>query len=297
MIRKFELHEPDSVAGASSLLAQYGDEAKILAGGTELFLVLKEGFASYPHLINIKTIAGLDQLSYDQEQQVLRIGSLVTHRTLEKSPMIKEQFPLMAEVEHQIANVRVRNVGTIGGNLCFAEPHADPGTLLLACGARVKASNGGRERELSIPELFVDYYETALEPDEILTEISVPRLAENVVGAYLRFCPGERPTVGVAALVNFGDGTGIEDVVLALGCVNPRPIRAEEAEVVLCGKAIEEATTRLDQAGELAARVCDPLNDLRGTAEYKRQLVKVLVKRAIQEACRRREASSEKAKG
>ncbi|PWT82996.1 MAG: carbon monoxide dehydrogenase, partial [Acidobacteria bacterium] len=125
------------------------------------------------------------------------------------------------------------------------------------------------------------------DPDEILTEIKVPFLSENTFGAYLRFCPGERPTAGVAALVTFAARGCIEDVVLTLGCVNPRPIRAVEAESILRGQTLNEALTCLEQAGEAGARVCNPVDDLRGSIEYKRHIVKVLIKRVFRLACRR----------
>ena len=288
MIRKFLLHEPDTVEATSFLLSKYGADARVLAGGTELFLELKRGLVSYKHVINIKTISGLDRVGYDEEKKLLRIGSLVTHRVLEKSKLVNEKFPLLAEVERQIGNIRVRNVGTLGGNLCLAEPYADPGTPLLALGARVKVRNAKRERELGLGDFFVRSYETALEPDEILTEIKVPRLAENAIGVYLRFCPAGRLIVGVAGLITFTAGQGIEDLVLTVGCVHSKPIRAMEVESLLHGRPVDEALARLEQAGELAARISNPVDDLRGSAEYKRHIVKVLTKRVFREACRRR---------
>ena len=151
MLRPFRLHEPETVADAVGLLGQYGEEASLYAGGTELLLAMKEGLLRYGHLINVKTVGGLSGLTYDEGAGVLRIGSGVTHRTLERSAIVAADFPLIAQTEGGVANVRVRNVGTIGGNLCFAEPHSDPGALLLLYNATVTAqgTSGPRSMPLS----------------------------------------------------------------------------------------------------------------------------------------------------
>src|SRR6185295_6170968 len=170
MLRRFRLEEPQSVAETSELLGRFGDSAKIYAGGTELLLAMKEGLVQYERLINVKRL-GLNKIS--AENGTVKIGALCTHHELELSPAIQQRLPSLLKLEHNVANVRVRQAGTIGGNLCFAEPHADPGTLLMALGATMVAETGNGKREIAAKDFFVDAYETLLTADEVLTEIRV----------------------------------------------------------------------------------------------------------------------------
>ncbi|HEX9445330.1 MAG TPA: xanthine dehydrogenase family protein subunit M [Candidatus Binatia bacterium] len=284
MIESFHLHQPDSVPAALALLAEHPEEARVLAGGSELILLLKMGLVSAKHVVNIKKIPGLAGLAYESGSRTLKIGALVTHRALEKSPVIREHYPLIAQMERRLANVRIRNVGTLAGNVSFAEPHADPGTLLLAYGARVKLKSAAGERVLTMGEFFVDYYQTALRSDELLTEIEVPKPAEHATGAYVRFCPGERPMAGVAAFLEWRSGA-CGGARVALGCVGPTPIRAEEVEAWTAGKGRDEILARAEELGGRAAAITQPLEDVSGTVEYKRQIVKTLVARALTSAC------------
>jgi len=280
-VRPFAILEPLSVAEASSMLVEHGEAARLYAGGTELLLVMKEGLLHYDYLVNLKTVPGLDQVRYDAATGQVHIGALVTHRTLERSPVIQQHLPVLAQAESQVANVRVRNVGTIGGNLCFAEPHADPGPVLLLYGATVTLASATGQRELPLGQFFVDSFEVALEPGEILTEIHVPVLPPRSAAAYLRFAFLERPSVGVGvALTLDGSGQGVVDARIAVGCVGPKPTRMEEAEALLKGLSLEEALARAEQAGELAGRQSRAVSDLHGSAEYKEHLVKVLTRRA-----------------
>ncbi len=282
MLRSFDLEEPTTVAEASRLLARYGESAKIYAGGTELLLVMKEGLAHYERLINVKTIPGLNEIRYEDQAGLLRIGALATHRSLETSALAREHFPAIAKMEREVANVRVREVGTLGGNLCFAEPHADPGTLLLVFDARVKAEKALGERLIPLREFFSGTYATCLEPDEILTEVQVPALPPRSQAAYLKFGFLERPSVGVAATITLSkDHKGVEAVRIAVGCAGPIPRRMPEAETLLLGKSVDEALARVDAAGALAARAADAISDLHGGADYKEHLVKVLTAKAV----------------
>ena len=293
MISPFTLHQPDSLEAACSLLRQHGEEAKILAGGSELVLLLKMGLARPGHLIDIKGIPDLDRIHFDSSTQLLRIGALVTHRALELAAAVREHFPLFAQMERQLASVRVRNVGSLGGNLSFAEPHADPGMLLLAYRARIKARSASGERTIDLSDFFADYYKTALEENEILTGIELPKPGENFSGTYCRFCPGERPSAAVALLMEWKDG-GCENVRLVMGCVGPRPIRAEEVEESLSKKSAEEILAKTEETATKAALLCDPLDDFWGSADYKRQIVKTLVLRALSRLCEERISSQEK---
>ncbi len=287
MISPFFLYQPDSLEEASSLLAQCGEDAKILAGGSELILLFKMSLSHAKYVIDIKRISQLGHLVFDDRNRVLRIGALVTHRTLENSEIVQKHFPLLAELERKVGNVRIRNVGTLAGNLCFADPHSDPSALLLAYESKVRVLSVRGERTVEISDFFVDYYETALGKDEILIEIEVPKLPENSSGIFLRFCPGERPIVTVAVLMRWEDGA-CDNGRLVLGCVGPKPIRAREVEESLKGKSVNEILARAEDAGGRAAALCDPLGDVWGSIEYKRQIVKTLVSRGITQLCQER---------
>jgi carbon-monoxide dehydrogenase medium subunit len=281
MLQPFALEEPTSVREASALLARYGEAARLYAGGTELLLAMKEGLLHYDRLINIKTIAGLSGITRDVD--ALRIGATTTHRTLERSPEVHTHFPALTRLEAHIANVRVRGTGTIGGNLCFAEPHADPGTLLQVYDARVKLARQGSARTLAIEAFFVGTFEVALAGDELLTEIQIPYLPAHAAAAYRKFGLLERPSVGVAVAVT-ALPSGVQDVRMAVGCVGPTPRRIHEAEAMLSGKEIAAVRACLPAAGELAGRAADAVSDLHGSADYKAYLVGVLLRRAFEDA-------------
>lgn len=280
MLRPFRLEEPDSVKAASESLARYGDSAKVYAGGTELLLAMKEGLVHFECLVNVKKIPGLDRINLDNGN--VRIGALSTHRQLERSGTLQEKLPVLVEMERNVANLRVREVGTIGGNLTFAEPHADPGTLLLALDATVVAQKAGGSREIPMTEFFVDAYDAAVEEDEVLTEIVVPLPAANAAVRYRKFGYLERPSAG-AALHVMADAAreSVRDVRIAVGCVGPKSMRVEEAEAALRGKSLEEAAQRMAEAGDIAGRAGDAISDLHGSAEYKEHIVKVLLTRAF----------------
>ena len=280
MLRPFRLEEPESVKEASESLARYGDSAKIYAGGTELLLAMKEGLIHFECLVNVKKIPGLDQITQDNGS--LRLGALSTHRQLERSETLQEKLPVLVEMERNVANLRVREVGTIGGNLTFAEPHADPGTLLLALDATVVAQKAGGSRDIPMTGFFVDAYEAAVEEDEVLTEIVVPLPDANAAVRYRKFGYLERPSAGVALHVMADEGRkSVKDVRIAVGCVGPKSMRVEEAEAVVRGKSLDEAAQLMTEAGDIAGRAADAISDLHGSAEYKEHIVKVLLTRAF----------------
>jgi len=270
------LEEPESVSEVSELLGRFGDSAKIYAGGTELLLAMKEGLVQYERLIDVKKLRCKD---VTLENGALSIGALCTHRELETSEVIKEKLPALAKLEHNVANVRVRQVGTIGGNLCFAEPHADPGTLLIALGAKMIAEKSSAQREIPAEEFFVDAFETALEPDEVLTKIVVPVPGPTGRSAYLKFGYLERPSVGVGVAFNLNGQ--VSSMRIAVGCAGPAPRRVQDAEALLEGKSREEAERNLAQAGTLAGRAAQAITDLHGSQDYKEHIVGVLLKRAF----------------
>ena len=292
MLRPFRLHEPETVGDAVGLLQQYGEEASLYAGGTELLLAMKEGLLRYGHLLNVKTIPGLAELRYDEGAGVLRIGSSVTHRALERSAIVAADFPLIAQTEGNVANVRVRNVGTIGGNLCFGEPHSDPGALLLLYDATVTAQGASGTRTFPLAEFALGPFETSLEEGAVLTEIAVPRFPAGMTGAYLKFGYHARPTVGVGVALRLddpaaADGRGVvTEARVSVGSAGPRPVRVPQAEEILVGKTAAELTSPgvLGPAARSAAHEAQPDDDFHGSAEYKEHLIGVLLRRAMRTA-------------
>ena len=280
MLRPFRLEEPESVKEASESLARYGDSAKVYAGGTELLLAMKEGLVHFECLVNVKKIPGLDRITLDNGN--VRLGALSTHRQLERSETLQEALPVLVEMERNVANLRVREVGTIGGNLTFAEPHADPGTLLLALDATVVVQKAGGSRDIPMNEFFVDAYEAAVEEDEVVAEIVVPVPGPGAAVRYRKFGYLERPSAGVALHVAADEAReSVQDVRIAVGCVGPKSMRVEEAEAVVRGKSLEEAAGLMAEAGDIAGRAADAISDLHGSAEYKEHIVKVLLTRAF----------------
>jgi carbon-monoxide dehydrogenase medium subunit len=280
MLRRFRLEEPESVAEAAELLGRFGESAKVYAGGTELLLAMKEGLVQYERLINVKKLTGLSDVT--TADGALVIGALCTHHQLENSPVLRDKLPALTKLEQNVANVRVRQVGTIGGNICFAEPHADPGTLLIALGAKMIAEQSSSKREITAEDFFVDAYETALQADEVLTKIHIPVPMPNARSAYLKFGYLERPSVGVAVAFNLNGG--VSGVRIAVGCAGPAPRRVAEAEALLEGKSKDEALRHVAEAGAAAGRAAQAISDLHGSQEYKEHIVGVLLKRAFQSA-------------
>lgn len=278
MLRRFHLEEPETVGEVSSLLSQFGESARIYAGGTELLLAMKEGLVQYERLINVKRIPGLNRVA--ERDGKISIGALCTHHELESSEPLRQKLPALHRLEQNVANVRVRQAGTLGGNLCFAEPHADPGTLLIALDAELVAEKSSGTRTIAAEQFFVDAYETALEEDEVLTQIQIPDPGETFRSGYLKFGYLERPSVGVAVAFQLNGG-GVRRVRVAVGCAGPAPRRVPEAESLLEGKSREDAERGLADAGRLAGRAAQAISDLHGSQEYKEHIVGVLLKRAF----------------
>ena len=284
MLRPFQLHEAKTVSEASELLQQLGEEGKIYSGGTELLLVMKAGFLRYDHLVDVKRIPELRGIRYDSAAEWLVIGATATHREVERSPLVAEHLPIVGEMERLVGNVRVRSQGTVGGNLCFAEPHSDPATLFLVLGAELVASTGSAERVIPIEEFLVDAYTTSLEEHEILTEIRIPRILSPGGAAYKKFGIHERPTLGVAVLLLGDEEGGVAEARIAVGCVGAMPARIPEAEKALNGVSASDFESRLKHAAAQAAAAVDPVDDLHGSSAYKRHLVDVFVRRAAEHA-------------
>jgi carbon-monoxide dehydrogenase medium subunit len=277
----FEYHRPESLDEALSLLSAHGDDGKVLAGGQSLIPLMKLRFAAPEHLIDINRISGLDGLQEADGQ--LRIGALTRHATLERSDLLKERYPVMAEAAPMISDPIVRNLGTIGGSLAHADPAGDWGSVMLAMGATVLVRSPNAEREIAIGDFLEDTFTTTLHPDEILTEIRVPTPGARSGGAYLKMerKVGDFATVAVGVHLELSNGT-IGKAGIALTAVGSKNIEATDAEQSLAGaEPTEEAFA---EAGRLAAAAADPVSDVRGSAEYKRHVVEVFVRRGLARA-------------
>jgi carbon-monoxide dehydrogenase medium subunit len=277
----FELHRPSSLEEATALIDKYGDDAGFYCGGTELVLLLKLGYAQYGHLVNIRAIPELNGLG--AENGTLFIGAATTHRQIERSPLVHERWPALAAMESNVANVRVRSAGTLGGNLCFADPHSDPATFLLVTGADLVLRRGAERRVGPIAEFVQGPYQTVLEPGELLAEIRVPAVPEGATIVHRKLSFHERPAATVTCLARVEEGV-VREARIAVGSVGVVAVRAYDAEGLLIGMAADMDDKRLDAAGEAAVGVSAAVEDSNGSPEYKRNLVRVLVKRCFAEA-------------
>ena len=274
MIPRFELHRAADVQEAIALLTTYEDAA-CYAGGTELLQVMKMGFAAPAHLIDLKPITELGGITSTDGE--LRIGATVTHREIEHSPLVAEQLPTLVALEHQVANIRIRNVGTLGGNLCFAEPHSDPAALLVACDATVTLVGSGGSRTITVEELLVDAFVTAREDDEILTGVTIPAVEGRAL-AYRRFALTERPTVSIAVHASIEDGR-LSSPRIVVGAVGATPLVCQSS-TTLDGLTIGEAQAAGDDVASDCAAEVEPMDFEIGDT-YLRNLVTVLVRRAL----------------
>jgi carbon-monoxide dehydrogenase medium subunit len=283
-MQPFEYRTPKSLKEVQQELKQFGSDGKLVAGGTALIIMMKQRLVQPTCLISLRSVRGLSGIV--EKNGDLRIGGGTTHREVESSPFVRRRLPVLAETYHHVATVRVRNMATVGGGLAHADPNQDPPPTLIVLGASLKATSAGGSRTIPVEELFTDYYETVLKPDEIITELSVPRLPANSGAAYLKFLPrtaDDYATVSAAAVVTL-DKTKkiISDVRIALGSVGTTPIRAREAEAVLRGQPVKAEALR--EAGEKAKQAVDPISDFRGSAAYKKEMAGVFVRRALEKA-------------
>lgn len=280
MIRPFTLHRPATVPEASRLLGELGSAA-LYCGGTELLQLMKMGFARLEHLIDVKGIAELHGIAATDGG--LRIGAASTHREIERSPLARQRYPSLAEMERGVANVRVRNVGSLGGNLCFAEPHSDPATYLLGCDAVVELANAERRRRIGIADFITDAFATARAHDEVLVAVHLPAAPNGSGVAHRKLAFVERPTVSVTCRVIVADGA-VRDARVAVGAIGNVPALLPAAARALVGVAVRDAERAADAAGRAAAETAEAADDLHGSAEYKRHLAGVLVRRAAMAA-------------
>lgn len=279
-LRRFTIDQPKTVKEAAEMLSHYGENGRLYAGGTELLLAMKHDLLRYEHLVDVKTVPDLNRISIGNGS--LHIGATVTHRAVEKSVEAREHCPVLVEMERHVANVRVRATGTLGGNLCFAEPHSDPAALLLALEAHVHVQGKAGARTLGIDQLILGAYETALAADELMTGIDIPLAAKNKRAAYLKFQIKERPTLGLALAMDV-DGNNIRSTRAVVGSVSAKPARSDQVDKMLAGPRAE-VEKRLADAAQVLADAADPVDDLEGSAEYKRHLIGVFLRRAFVKA-------------
>ena len=276
-LRRFTIHQPKTIAEASQMLGEFGEKGRLYAGGTELLLAMKHDLLRYEHLVDVKTLPGLYKI--ETKNGSLLIGSAVTHRSLERSAIVKEKLPVFAEMETKVANVRVRATGTLGGNLCFAEPHSDPATLLLALKAKVHVQGKSGTRSVTIDKLVIGAYETSLGADELLTAVEIPVLSKSQRAAYVKFQTHERPTLGLALVLDV-DGENIKNATAVVGSVSAVPTQSDKANGLLVGPKAQ-IEKQLPDAAQALADAADPVDDLEGSGEYKRHLIGVFLKRAF----------------
>jgi carbon-monoxide dehydrogenase medium subunit len=281
-IKSVDYHAAENLKDALEYLAGYGAETKVLAGGTDLVLAMKEGRIAPPRLLSLHRVHELDYLK--EEDGSVRIGSMAKHADLAASPLLKENFRMLCDAVRSIGSWQIRNVATIGGNLCTASPAADSAPALLALDARARVVDSSGEKEISLQKFFMGPGRTALQPTQLLKEIVITRPKGPSSGCFLKLM---RKKAVDLALVNVAfcaetDSTRskLVRVAIALGGVAPTPIRAAEAEAGLLNLRFEEASRKIHDAAKLAAHACSPITDIRATAEYRRTMVELFVRRA-----------------
>lgn len=285
-MKRFEYFEPASLLDAVALLSRYQGRVNLLAGGTDLLVEIKEQIRAPDYVISIQRIAGMDHLSFDG-QSGLRIGALVTTRELELSPVVQKLYPGLLQAIRELGSIQVRNRATLAGNICRASPSADTLPPLIADGAAVRIHGGRGERSVLLEEFFTGPGKTVLAPHELLVEILLPAPPPRTGKSYIkhgRRKAMELATVGVAVCLTL-EGAICRAVRICLGAVAPTPIRARNAEKVLYGQILNN--NLIEKAADAAMSESRPISNLRGSADYRREMVRVLTRRSIEEAQRR----------
>lgn len=281
----FDYAAPTTLEEAFALLEEHGDEAKILAGGHSLIPMMKLRFAQPEALIDINNIPGLSYIK--EEDGYLKIGALTREVDLEHSDLIRSKYPIFIDATKLIADPQVRNMGTVGGNIAHGDAANDHPAVMMALGAEVVISSATGNRTVPIDEFFYGFYMTAIQPNEILTELKIPVPKAGTGSAYhkLERKVGDYATAGVAVQITLDANGTCSYIGIGLTNVNPVPLRAARSEEVLRGKKVTDDL--IEQAAQYASEDCNPSTDLRGDEEYKRAMVKVLVKRIIKKAMER----------
>jgi carbon-monoxide dehydrogenase medium subunit len=274
--------EPATLSEATALLSEYGEDAKVIAGGTSVVLMLQQKLIFPSVLISLGRVEGWDFVRLESDG--LHIGALTHLRTAELSPVLSEFCPALAHTFSVVGNVRVRNQATLGGNLSAADYAADPPAMLTALGARARLLGPSETRDVPLSEFFLGFYTTVLEPDEILSEIIIPNIPETARAAYYKYTSVSaegRPCVAVGALADFDTDGKCKDLRIAVGAAVETPQRVAEAEAMAHDSVLTDELVAA--IAEEYARTLDPLSDVRGSAWYRREMIGVFVKRALEE--------------
>lgn len=278
-MRRFNIVEPRSIEDACKILAE-DEEAKLISGGTALLILIKHGILLPKTLVNLKKAQDATEITYDPASG-LRIGGLTSIYDVESAPAVRQHYPLLAKACHVVANIRIRNMATIGGNLAHADSQSDPPAALVALDASVELTKQGGVRTAKLADFLLGSYETGLERDEILTAVRVPAPPANSKATYLKFTTRsseDRPCAGVAAWVQRPNGSAGEARVV-VGAVSATPVVLSQP--IGAGQSL--TVEMMAEISRKAAAAVDPIDDLRGPADYKRHLVAVLVRRALSE--------------
>ena len=282
-MNSFDYHAPSSLSETFDLLGTYGDDAHLMAGGTALVLLLQQGLVQPGHVVGLRNVVELQGIRA-LDNGGLEIMAMATHRQAETSPEVQAYCSALANNFARVATIRIRNQGTVGGNLAHADPAQDPPPMLIALGGQAVVANRQGERRIPLDEFFVDYFETAMQPGEVLLSIELPPLPAGTRVTYKKFLPrtqDDYATVSVAAALRLGADNACEDVRVALGAAGTTPIHARRVEDALRGQRLDEQ--KIKDAAALVRDEVDPLDDLRGSAAYKREMARVWTQRAIQE--------------
>lgn len=279
-MRDFEYLEPLSIGEASRMLRAHRDGCRMMAGGTALMLALRQRMVAPSHIVSLRKIRELRGITYD-ERLGLRVGALTLHAELARSPLVRTHFPMLADMASRLANPQVRNQGTIGGNLCYADPATDPPSCLMALDAEVVLRSAGGERTLKVEDFVVDYYATALEPDELVSEVRVPPSAFDAGyhARFLRTAAEHRPLVNLAVCLK-KKADVCEDIAMVVGAATRTPVRLRAAQAFLKGRTMTKRAAA--EAAELAAAAVDPISDIRGEAQYRRDMIRVVCRRTLE---------------
>ena len=279
-MRPFEYVEPETLDEALVLLADDPDDTLVMAGGTALVILMKQDLVRPARVIGLRRITQLREIGGIDAG--LALGALATHGALARAPEVRGHAAALGATFAAVATVRIREQATLGGNLAHADPAQDPAVTLLALdGVAVTRSKAG-SRRIPLDALFVDVFETSLEPDELLLRVELPRLPSGARATYQKFLAGtldDYATVSVAAVVATEPAGTCTHARIALGAAGPIPLRAREAERSLMGRRLDDAAIR--EAAALASAATDPIDDLRGSAEYKRAMAAVWTERAL----------------
>lgn len=284
-VESFEYLEPQSIEEVLSLLTRYGNQAKVLAGGTDLVPLMRQKALSPEYVIDLGNLTDLKHMHSDPKGGI-DIGALTTISEIEKSPQLQNEYRMISQAAKQLASIPIRNVATIGGNLCNAAPSADMAPILIALSARVKLVSAAEERVIPLEDFFTGPETTVVKPDELVTEIQIPPLPLHTSGVYLKYSTRggqDIALVGVAVVITLdSEGRICSDAKIALGAVAPTPMRAYQAEEKLKGREISKEL--ISEAARVASNEARPIDDIRGSAEYRREMLKIFTRDALNQA-------------